>query len=425
MSAAASASSSSTMPKRPILTWAAGKVERPIKWVSERSEGFISDAHGRDHVSEAELALDETGKFLGLSVRTIANMGGYLSTFGPNIPTNLYGLLLAGVYTTPRDLLRGEGRVHQHAAGRRLSRRAAGPRRPSCSSAWSTSRPARWGSTEVEIRRRNMIPKRRLSVPDAGDACKYDSGDPRACLDQALEVADWQGFAARKAESASARQAPRHRLLHLCRGLRPCAVAHRRSARRPRRPLRKRHGAGARRPATSRCMIGTAQPRPGPRDHLRARSCRRSSAIPADKIEIVFGDTDKVQFGLGTYGSRSLAVGGTGAGQGDRQDHPRRARRSPPTCSKRATAISSFEAGNFAVAGTDRREDRSATWSARPMAGQLSARSAGAGHGGAGLLRSRQLHLSRRRHIAEVEIDPDDRRRRPASTTPRSTTSAR
>ena len=72
-----------------------------MKWVNERSEGFLSDAHGRDHVSEAELALDETGKFLGLKVRTIANMGGYLSTFGPNIPTNLYGLLLAGVYTTP------------------------------------------------------------------------------------------------------------------------------------------------------------------------------------------------------------------------------------------------------------------------------------------------------------------------------------
>ena len=84
-----------------ITTWASRKVGRPVKWVNERSEGFLSDAHGRDHVSEAELALDETGKFLGLKVRTIANMGGYLSTFGPNIPTNLYGLLLAGVYTTP------------------------------------------------------------------------------------------------------------------------------------------------------------------------------------------------------------------------------------------------------------------------------------------------------------------------------------
>jgi aerobic carbon-monoxide dehydrogenase large subunit len=84
-----------------VITWASRRLGRPIKWVNERSEGFLSDAHGRDHVSEAELALDESGMFLGLKVHTIANMGGYLSTFGPNIPTNLYGLLLAGVYTTP------------------------------------------------------------------------------------------------------------------------------------------------------------------------------------------------------------------------------------------------------------------------------------------------------------------------------------
>jgi aerobic carbon-monoxide dehydrogenase large subunit len=77
------------------------KVGRPIKWVCERTEGFVSDAHGRDHVTEAELALDADGKFLGLRVKTVANLGGYISTFGPNIPTNLYGPLLAGVYTTP------------------------------------------------------------------------------------------------------------------------------------------------------------------------------------------------------------------------------------------------------------------------------------------------------------------------------------
>ena len=84
-----------------VVTWASTKLGRPVKWVCERSEGFISDAHGRDHVTEAELGLDATGRFLALRVRTIANMGGYLSTFGPNIPSYLYGPLLAGVYTTP------------------------------------------------------------------------------------------------------------------------------------------------------------------------------------------------------------------------------------------------------------------------------------------------------------------------------------
>ena len=84
-----------------LVTWAARKLERPVKWVAERREAFLSDAQGRDHVTHGELALDKDGRFLGLRVSTLANIGGYNSTFGPNIPTNLYGRLLAGVYTTP------------------------------------------------------------------------------------------------------------------------------------------------------------------------------------------------------------------------------------------------------------------------------------------------------------------------------------
>jgi carbon-monoxide dehydrogenase large subunit len=85
-----------------ILTWAAGKVRRPIKWTAERSESFITDCHGRDHITHAELALDKDGKFLALRVATKANMGAYLSTFAPCVPTYLYATLLAGVYTTPQ-----------------------------------------------------------------------------------------------------------------------------------------------------------------------------------------------------------------------------------------------------------------------------------------------------------------------------------
>src|SRR6185503_2655488 len=84
-----------------LVTWASAKINRPIKWTAERSESFITDAQGRDHVSHAELAMDKDGKFLGLRVSTIANMGAYLSTFAPCVPTYLYATLLAGVYTTP------------------------------------------------------------------------------------------------------------------------------------------------------------------------------------------------------------------------------------------------------------------------------------------------------------------------------------
>ena len=126
--------------------------------MADRTEGFVSDAHGRDHVTEAELALDENGKFLALRVTTLANMGGYLSTFGPNIPTNLYGPLLGGVYTTPAiyckvkvvftntvpvDAYRGAGRPEATFVVERLVDVAA----------------KEMGIDRVEIRRRNMIPK--------------------------------------------------------------------------------------------------------------------------------------------------------------------------------------------------------------------------------------------------------------------------
>src|SRR5205814_205101 len=84
-----------------IVTWAAGKVRKPVKWTAERSESFMSDAHGRDHVTHVELALDKDAKFTALKVSTVANMGAYLSTFATSVPTYLYGTLLAGTYTTP------------------------------------------------------------------------------------------------------------------------------------------------------------------------------------------------------------------------------------------------------------------------------------------------------------------------------------
>src|SRR5499427_1278614 len=88
-------------PEETAMVWASKRVNRPIKWTAERSESFLADAHGRDHVTHAELALDKEGKFLGLRVKTTANLGAYLSTFASSVPTYLYGTLLAGQYKTP------------------------------------------------------------------------------------------------------------------------------------------------------------------------------------------------------------------------------------------------------------------------------------------------------------------------------------
>jgi carbon-monoxide dehydrogenase large subunit len=141
-----------------LVTWAARKLERPVKWVADRSEAFLSDAQGRDHVTHAELAVDRDGRFLALRVSTLANLGAYVSTFGPNIPTNLYGPLLAGVYTTPAiycevkvvftntvptDAYRGAGRPEATFVLERLVDVAARD----------------LGIDRVEIRRRNFIPR--------------------------------------------------------------------------------------------------------------------------------------------------------------------------------------------------------------------------------------------------------------------------
>ncbi len=182
------------------LTWAARRLKRPIKWVCERSEGFVSDAHARDHVTDAEMALDTDGKFLALRVSTLANMGGYLSTFGPNIPTNLYAPLLAGVYRTPAiycevkcvftntvpvDAYRGAGRPEATFLVERLVDVCA----------------AALGMDRIEIRRRNMIPKEAYPY-QTPVLVQYDSGDPMGCMDRALELADWSGFAARRDQAA-------------------------------------------------------------------------------------------------------------------------------------------------------------------------------------------------------------------------------
>ncbi|MDA0704810.1 MAG: xanthine dehydrogenase family protein molybdopterin-binding subunit, partial [Proteobacteria bacterium] len=183
-----------------IVTWASKKLGRPVKWTADRSESFMSDAHGRDHVSIAELALDADGKFLALRVDTTANMGAYLSTFAPCIPTYLYALLLAGVYTTPVvycevkavfthtvpvDAYRGAGRPEATYLVERIVDEAA----------------RITGIDRAEIRRRNFIPRDAFPY-QTPVIVQYDSGDYQSTLEIALKEADYDGFEARRKASA-------------------------------------------------------------------------------------------------------------------------------------------------------------------------------------------------------------------------------
>jgi len=332
-----------------VITWAAGKVRKPIKWVADRAEGFLSDRHGRDHVTEAELALDENGKFLAMKVMTLANMGGYLSTFGPNIPTNLYAPLLGGVYTTPAiycnvkvvftntvpvDAYRGAGRPEATFVVERLVDVAA----------------AEMGIDRVEIRRRNMI--RKESYPyQTPVLLEYDSGDPMGCLDNGLVAADVAGFGARKAASerdGKFRGLGYSTYVEAC-GLAPSRFAGRLGAR-----------GGLYESATVRVhpsgqvtvLIGTHNHGQG-HETTFAQIVSEKLGVAFENVDIVFGDTDKVQFGMGTYGSRSLVVGGAALSKASDKVVVKGKKIAAHLLEAGEHDIQ-FEAGVFSVAGTDR-----------------------------------------------------------------------
>ena len=185
-------------PEEVVCLWAARRVGRPVKWVAERSEAFLADAHGRDHVTHAELALGGEGKVLALRVKTIANLGAYMSTFSSSVPTYLYGTLLSGQYevpaiycevdavytnTVPVDAYRGAGRPEATFVVERLIEVAA----------------RELEIDPAELRKRNFIKKFPHQTPVI---MTYDAGDYHASLKKALELADYEGFGRRKRESA-------------------------------------------------------------------------------------------------------------------------------------------------------------------------------------------------------------------------------
>ncbi|MBS28770.1 MAG: carbon monoxide dehydrogenase [Alphaproteobacteria bacterium] len=289
-----------------ILTWAAGKVHRPIKWTAERSESFATDAHGRDHETHAELALDKDGAFLGLRVATKANVGAYLSTFGSSVPTYLYATLLAGVYTTPViyaevqtvftntvpvDAYRGAGRPECTYLLERLVNKAA----------------RELGIDPVEIRKKNMIQADQYPY-QTPVALQYDCGDIPASFESALKAADYTGFEKRRAASekdGKLRGIGISTYVEAC-GIAPSAVAGALGAR-----------AGLYESAQVRVHpTGSVTVFTGTHNHGQghettfAQLVSESFGIPIEHVEISHGDTDQVQFGMGTYGSRSLAVGG-------------------------------------------------------------------------------------------------------------------
>ncbi len=293
-----------------IAMWASKRLGRPVKWTAERSESFLTDAHGRDHATKAEMGFDGDGNIVGLRVKTHANMGAYFSTFAPCIPTYLYGTLLQGLYRTPAihvdvtaaftntvpvDALRGAGRPEATYLLERLLDQAA----------------HETGRDPAELRRQNFIPAfDGVEQPgyETQVALVYDSGNYEAVLDKALENA---GYAALRKEQEEARAEGRligigfSTYVEAC-GIAPSAVVGALGAR-----------AGLYESGTVRVQpTGKVSVYTGSHSHGQGHETTFSQlvsdslGIPMEDVEIVHGDTEQVPFGMGTYGSRSLAVGG-------------------------------------------------------------------------------------------------------------------
>ncbi len=319
-----------------LVLWAAGKLGRPVKWIAERGESFISDTQGRDHISHARLAMDAEGRFLALSVDTKADLGAYLSLYGPAIPTVAGSGMLAGLYATPAihvrvrsyftntlpvDAYRGAGRPEAAYLVERLVDVAA--------------RVA--GLPRDEIRRRNFIPAASMPFTTAlGET--YDSGDFTAHLDKALAAADWAGIEARRAESA---RAGRLRGIGISTYVEAC-------------------GGGG--PEWSDIRIepdGTIVVPIGTRStgqgHETAYSQLVSEAFGVDneQVKVIQGDTAAIEKGSGTDGSRSLPAGGSALHMAI-QTVSAKARMLAGYLLEAADADLELADGRFTVVGTDR-----------------------------------------------------------------------
>jgi carbon-monoxide dehydrogenase large subunit len=330
-----------------FCTFAAKALNRPVKWTASRSEAFMSDAQGRDHVTRIELALDADNNFTAIRTETHANMGAYLSTFAPSVPTYLHGTLMAGNYRTPNiyvnvkavftntvpvDAYRGAGRPEATYQLERVIDKAA----------------RELGVDPIALRRQNFVTEFPYATPVA---VEYDTGDYVATMDKLEEIADIEGFPARRAESEARgklRGLGVNSYIEAC-GIAPSALVGALGAR-----------AGLYDAATVRVnATGSISVMVGAHSHGQGHETAfpqvvaEMLGIDPSMIDIVHGDTSKIPFGMGTYGSRSLAVCGSAMVRAT-EKIINKARKIAAHLMEASEADIEFKDGQFTVAGTDK-----------------------------------------------------------------------
>jgi len=280
-------------PEYVCALFASKKIKRPVKWVADRSESFISDTHGRDHVTSAKLALDDQGVFLGLKVKTVANMGAYLSNFAIFIPTLAGTAMLTGCYKTPAiyvnvigvftntpaiDAYRGAGRPEAAFVIERIVDKAA----------------KETGLGPLEIRRRNLIKSEEMPFKTALNHT-FDSGNFASNMEIAAKKANWDSFKDRREESL---QNGKLRGIGLSTYIESCAGGGPEEA----TIILENNG-------DITVHIGSQSNGQGHETAFTQIICEFLDVNP-EKVKIIQGDSDIISFGSGTGGSRSVPVGG-------------------------------------------------------------------------------------------------------------------
>ncbi|MBV8533981.1 MAG: molybdopterin-dependent oxidoreductase, partial [Alphaproteobacteria bacterium] len=388
-------------PEETLAVWAARRLGRPVRWTGSRSESFVSDAQGRDHATTAELALDAEGNFLAVRVDTTADVGAYVSTFGASIPSAIYSALLAGVYktpavyvevttaftnTVPTDAYRGAGRPEACYVLERLADKAA----------------AALKLDRAEIRRRNLIlPTAMPYKTPLGPT--YDNGDYPRLLSRALEIAGYAGFEQRRAE---AQRRGKRRGIGMALYVESSGVA----------PSKLAGAMGARAGFFESAEIrvgadGSVTAFLGTHNHGQAHATTFAQVlstrlgVPLARIDIVEGDTAMVPYGTGTFGSRSMAVGGSAlAVAADKVIA--KGKRLAGHLLEAAEADIGFDSGVFRVAGTDRQIGFDEVAHAANVAHRLPPGMEPGLHESA-FFDPVNFAFSAGCHVAEIEIDPE------------------
>ncbi len=293
-----------------MVIWASRHLNRPVKWTADRSESFLTDAHGRDHQTKVSMGFDADGKIVALKSKTYANLGAYLSTFAPAVPTYLHGTLMQGLYTTPKINVDVDG-VFTHTTAVDAYRGAGRPEATYQLERLMDLAALEMGMDPADLRKKNFIPAFD-GVNQEGYATRvalqYDSGNYTPVLDRALEMVGYEDFRAQQKAASNGKLLGIgfSTYIEAC-GIAPSAVVGALGAR-----AGLFESSQVRVQPTGKVSVYTGSHSHGQgHETTFAQVVADRLGIALEDVEIVHGDSEAVAFGMGTYGSRSLAVGGS------------------------------------------------------------------------------------------------------------------